>query len=490
MRLKFGSTILDAAGTTSTVLGTAMSSLRLWMDSNPLTSDEPADFVSVSESEDAIVIRFFLTYEAADVATLKTNAALIARAIKDPPGTAVVLESVSGTTLREWSQASQDYLAATGEVNIYYASTTIAAFECVVSLTQTPFKASSGGDTALGTEGRMGPHVASVTRDAFGMQTITLAAAFAPLANGTDARTNAATWLAAIQSRTAPGLSWLPGVADLRTVGTDVSGRETFDSKMLGTVDATVTLRQVPPDLNTLDAAFRALQCNVLVEPRRLGYRVGAAITPGYEVTVEGQLEFTAVANQASAIPADGTITAAIASVVNATLDRIPSTQSSFIALTLSRTVSADTGRVGFRVTGIMGADETATRTISYSETITETNEPVVDVVADWEGGDVAYIAPGHDRRVVAHDVSWVVRGNIPDYQAPIVGGGLNATFLRLTFSTTSFNPDKFENPSSGATGLTDAGEMNAVRYSATYREIRRSASASAGGRVVIVGSR
>ncbi len=488
MRLKFGSTIFDAAGTTSTVLGTAMSTLRLWMDANPLTSDEPSDFVFVSESEDAIVIRFFLTYEAADVSTQRTNAALIARAIQDPPGTSAVLESVSGTTLREWTQANQDYLAATGEVNIYFASTTTVAFECVVSLTKTPFK--SSGDSALGTEGRMGPHVASVTKDAFGMQTITVAAAFAPLANGTDARTNANAWLATVQARTAPGLSWLPGAADLRIVGTDVSGRETFDSKMLGTVDATVTLRQIPPDLNTLDAAFRALQCNVLVEPRRLGYRVGAALQPGYEVTVEGQLEFTSVSGQVSAIPADGTITAAIASVVNATLDRIPSTQSSFIALTLSRAITTETGRVGSRVTGIMGADETSTRTISYSETITETNEPVVDVVADWEGGDVAYIAPGHDRRVVAHDVSWVVRGNVPSYEPPIVGGGLNATFLRLTFATTNFNPDKFENPSSGATGLTDAGEMNAVRYSATYREIRRSASGSAGGRVVIVGSR
>ena len=57
MRLKFGTTIFDSAATsgTSTVLGTAMSGLRLWMDSAPADAAEPGP-VLVSETEDAVTL--------------------------------------------------------------------------------------------------------------------------------------------------------------------------------------------------------------------------------------------------------------------------------------------------------------------------------------------------------------------------------------------------------------------------------------------------
>lgn len=464
-RLKFGTTILDTAGTASTVLGTAMSTLYLHLDSNPLDAGGTPSPVVYSENEDGVTLRFFLTYEAADAATLLARVKLIKQAITDPPGTSVTLESASGTTIAEWTQANQDYVAITGSVNVAHTSTTIVQIECVVLLSRTPYKGAGGG-SALSTEGRAGPIAHSIVYNLDGLREITLRASFVPLGDATTARANATAWLAAVRARTAANLTWLPGATVARDVGSVVDGSDDLDSKTLGVVEASITLRELQPDLITLDGNVRAAVTSAQLIPRERGGIVGGgAVTPGYDLIVAGQFDFIVAAAGVADYPTAAEFNAALNVALTAILAQI----STGLGLgspqwrSVQRTMSGTGGRREFLVVGTIGGGDMDV--LQYSETVNTDFSPAVSFVPIWNQGTLTYKRAG-GTKFVSHTVTIAKRGEYAEYKKP---EGLPAKYELTRIDAARQAPQFMESPATVGIGGSIIEKISTITYTALY---------------------
>lgn len=478
MRLSFGSTIFDSLGTDSTVLGTAMSTLYLLLDSGSPLADRPEPVV-VSEDEDAITFRFFLVYTAANIGTLNTNVDLIVRALTDPPGTTVTLESVSGTTLRTWTQANQQYMAATGAVNVHYGSATTAMLECVVSLSKTPYRGAGVSSTPLSLEGRAGPHTFDVSIPASGIRQIRVSSTFVPK-SGSDAQTNALAWVAAVEARTASNLTWLPTADQAPIIDGGLSGQGDFDSKTLGSQEAFVVIQVLAQDLIGLSAAARVISAVLTLNPRERAMRVGQADTdPGYDFVFTASIEYRVQDNLTTAYPAAATVAADFKVLFDASVAKVRGGPTAG-ALTrkVDRTIEGSGGTISYQASGVLAGNQAEAKIISINESVKRSRPGNVNVVTDHLAREVIYVGPELPA-VIVHTLEIVQADGYATYSSPNYFEG--SYFLEGDVETEPLAPFPAP-PVSDAMGVDPMGTLYPIRFMAVYRERGKGSRTSLNG--------
>jgi hypothetical protein len=407
-RLKIGTYILDADGSSSTTTGVTL--LLEETDAAGIATGESLLKWRIGKTEAVISAMAHIT--ASSAADLRTRTDALIAAIAGAKGD-IIYESDDNVSRVEFKTSTGDYTRIDGEIEIEDGE--LAAIATIRLVLARPEPAA---DTPTGIVGAV---EVNVERALYGGLMVVLEATFRDLSN-VEAYVHANNWIASVISRTGTP-AWLANANTIRVIGVpEVFVRKDSGGTIAGECTARVQMKQFPSRLasnaafaSSLANVIRSLEYRVSALPRTLDAASGAEPLTDFTITgtigtkIEGDV--TLDTNEtAPAYLTDAQLSACLDAVEAQVLSGMGIANASYRG-GRAVTRALDSGDIEFSIPLWIGTSTILT----WDETVSFNTDSVDAIDAAWDGKEWEYPAPQGDTETCQHDITiesiGVVRG-------------------------------------------------------------------------------